>query len=162
MLLGFVYIVLVLRDLRKRGKQLKIVRLQKTQAGRLIVVNALFIYSACAVIGAVIVAVERWRIYEFYYLNGSRHDLMILNMQAWTPEFIGGLAVTHSNLNACMSLRQDNRFIKSTSRAWVFLHNGSLVAAFVIFFGITIVRARVLRIHDAILLLTLADIVLLF
>jgi hypothetical protein len=72
---------------------------------------------------------------------------VILNMQAWTPEFIGGLAVTHSNLNACMSLRQDGR-INPTSRAWVFLHNGSLVAAFVIFFGITIVRERALRMHN--------------
>ena len=138
-LLGLVFIVLSVIDLRKRGKSLQLVRLQKTQAGRLIVVNALFIYCICAAVGGVVIAVARWRIYETLFLGASKTNMTILSMQTWTAEFIGGLAYTHSNLSAIMSLSKQGHFVKTTSRAWVWIHNLSLIGGFVVYFGTTIV-----------------------
>lgn len=141
--LGVLFIVLTVIDLRKRGKSLQLVRLQKTQAGRLIVVNALFIYCACAAVGGIVIAIARWRIYETLFLGASKTNMTILSMQTWSPEFIGGLAYTHSNLSAIMSLSKQGHFAKTTSRAWVWIHNLSLMGGFAIYFYVTIVSLHI-------------------
>jgi hypothetical protein len=140
LLLGLVYLGLSLRELKRRGRHLSLVRFQRLRSGKLLVLNTLFLFVICVILAAVISILAKWRQLKTFVHGEDAHDLLIFVAQQWTLPLASALLYTFSNVAAALQLRRHNTGFESIGSWTIFAHNGALVGGTIVYLATTIVR----------------------
>lgn len=135
-ILCIVYLTMSVLDLRKRGKRLRLIRLQQLAGAnghRLIVLNSLFCFIVLYMTATVILVLNKWREWEIHLNHGSSKYFALLSTMVWWFSMLSSWCFTFANVAATLQVRSKGRGFEAASWLAVVTHNAALVGLIIVY-----------------------------